>query len=147
MKYIFSILRNGLGLFITIFGIILLLLYFQCNLHSLREEPASMYSKIFRYVPSKFLVFHIFLTFILGLSSFLSFRQSPNIDYFIHVKSIITVIFVSIIIPKYYINQNPNLKLYVSVYHHQPAPVLPWQLPKDFDPNSVKLICVSYNNE
>ena len=140
-------LRNGLGLFITIFGIILLLLYFQCNLHSLREEPPTIYSKIFRYVPSKFLVFHIILTFFLGLSSFLSFRQSPNIDYFIHFKSIITVTFVSIIIPKYYINQNPNLKLYVNVYHHQPPPVLPWQLPKNFDHNSVKLICVRYSDE
>ena len=125
----------------------LLLLAFQCNLRSLREEPPTLYSKIFKYVPSKFLVCHIILTFLLGVSSFFSNYESLNIDYFIHVKSIITVTITSIIIPKYYINQNPNLKLYVDVYHHQPPPVLPWQLPKNFDQNSVKLICVKYNNE
>ena len=139
--------RNGLGLFLAVFGIMLLLSAFQCNLHSLREESPTLYSKIFKYLPSKFLIFHIFLTFLLGLSSFFSFRNSPNIDYFIHIKSIITVTIISIIIPKYYINQNPNLKLYVSVYHHQPPPVLPWQLPEHFDHNSVKLICISYNDE
>ena len=125
----------------------LLLSAFQCNLHSLREEPPTLHSKIFEYLPSKILIFHIFLTFLLGLSSFFSFRNSPNIDYFIHIKSIITVTIISIIIPKYYMNQNPNLKLYVSVYHHQPPPVLPWQLPEHFDHNSVKLICISYNDE
>ena len=44
-----------------------------------------------------------------------------------------------ILIPKYYICQNHNMKLYVSVYHHHPPPVLPWQLPNNFDLKSVKL--------
>ena len=47
-----------------------------------------------------------------------------------------------IFLPKYYISQNPSLKLYVSVYHHHPPPVLPWQLPDNFNPNSVELVCV-----
>ena len=44
-----------------------------------------------------------------------------------------------ILVPKYYISQNRNLKLYASVYHHYPPPVLPWQLPDNFDLKSVKL--------
>ena len=39
-----------------------------------------------------------------------------------------------ILLPLYYINQVPTLKLYASVYHHQPPPVLPWQVPEHFDP-------------
>ena len=52
-----------------------------------------------------------------------------------------------IIQPRYYISQNHNLKVYLSVYHHQPPPVLPWQLPDDFDPNSVVLTIVPHENE
>ena len=68
--------------------------------------------------------------------------------YVLHIKRNLILLFAIIIIPKYFINQNENLKLYVSVYHWVPAPVLPWQLPKNFNTDSVNLICVNYpNNE
>ena len=66
---------------------------------------------------------------------------------YLHISSILGTMFLFILVPKHYINQNPNLKLYVSVYNHQPPPVLPWQLPSNFDHNSVKLICAKYKNE
>ena len=72
----------------------------------------------------------------------------PWTIYFLQTRAILGLFFVFILIPKYFISQNENLKLYVSVYHLVPAPVLPWQLPSNFDPNSVKLVCVNYpNNE
>ena len=49
--------------------------------------------------------------------------------------------------PQYFINRNENFKLYVSVYHHHPPFVLPWQLPSNFDSNSVKLLYVKSNEE
>ena len=76
-----------------------------------------------------------------------SFIFTWNI-YVLHIRSNLILLFAFIIIPKYFINQNQNLKLYVSVYHWVPAPVLPWQLPKNFNPNSVNLIYVNHpNNE
>ena len=48
---------------------------------------------------------------------------------------------------KYLISQNPNLKLYVSIYHHQPPPVLPWQLADDFELGDIKLIVVKKKHE
>ncbi len=66
--------------------------------------------------------------------------------YAIHVRNILGYFFAFILIPKYFVNRNENLKLYVSVYHLVPAPVLPWQLPSDFDPNSVNLVYVKYPN-
>ena len=76
-----------------------------------------------------------------------SFVVTWNI-YVLHVRDISGLFFAFILIPKYFINQNERLKLYVSVYHMVPAPVLPWQLPSNFDPNSVKLVCENYpNNE
>ena len=72
-----------------------------------------------------------------------SFVVTWNI-YVLHVRDILGLFFAFILIPKYFINQNENLKLYVSVYHWVPAPILPWQLPENNIPNSVKLICVKY---
>ena len=64
----------------------------------------------------------------------------------LNVLCIVTILY--IIVPKLYIiNKNRNLKLYVSVYHQQPPPALPWQLPDNFDPNSVKLIFVEHKAE
>ena len=64
--------------------------------------------------------------------------------YVLHVRNILSIFFTFILIPKYIINENENFKLYVSVYHWVPAPILPWQLPEYFDPKSVSLICVNY---
>ena len=65
------------------------------------------------------------------------------LNVFVLVHTIIIFIFIT----RYYFCQNPNFKLYLSFYHHQPSPVLPWQLPSDFDPNSVILKYVLYENE
>ena len=65
------------------------------------------------------------------------------LNVFVLVHTIIILIFIT----RYYFSQNPNFKLYLSVYHHQPPLVLPWQLPSDFDPNSVILKYVLYENE
>ena len=54
------------------------------------------------------------------------------------------IIILFILIPKYFINQDENLKLYLSVYHHHPPPALPWQLPEGFDPQTVQLRIVKY---
>ena len=56
-----------------------------------------------------------------------------------HVNHLLSLLYLLIFLPKYYINQNPSLKLYVNCYHHQPPPVLPWQLPKNFSSDSVRL--------
>ena len=144
--YIFSLVRNGLGFALTIFGILWLLSVFHRKLHSIREQPSTRNSPILRYLSSKFVIFCIVVTFIIGVSTLFPFHESPNI-YFLHINNILIVTIVAILIPKYYINQDPNMKLYVSVYHCQPPPVLPWQLPRNFNHNSVKLICVSHKNE
>ena len=65
----------------------------------------------------------------------------------LHVRVLFLMAIFFIVIFKYYINQNHNLKLYLRVYHQIPAPVLPWQLPDNFDPNSVKLKFVTYETE
>ena len=66
--------------------------------------------------------------------------------YHVHILTLIQCTFLFILVPKYHISQDPNLKFYVSVYHHQPPPVLPWQLPENVDPD-VKLIIAKHKNE
>ena len=62
-----------------------------------------------------------------------------------HIFYLLNMVLFCILLPLYYINQVPTLKLYVSVYHHQPPPVLPWQVPEHFDP-SVHLTVVQWKN-
>ena len=83
------------------------------------------------------------LTFFLAVAIPISWLFTWNI-YVLRVRNILTLVLGFILIPKYFINANENLKLYVSVYHWVPSPILPWQLPENFDPTSVKLICVNY---
>ena len=56
-----------------------------------------------------------------------------------HIQLLLYIATLGIFIPKYYISQDDKLQLYVNVYHQIPAPVLPWQLPDNFEPNSVQL--------
>ena len=63
-----------------------------------------------------------------------------------HVQILLFTTTVGIFIPKYYILQNENLILYVKLYHQVPAPVLPWQLPENFDLKSVNFDYASYNH-
>ena len=73
--------------------------------------------------------------FICALTLFLQF--DPGNLYVTHVRVLLYVTSLCIFVPKYYIGQNENLSLYVSVYHQIPAPILPWQLPENFDPTIV----------
>ena len=136
MFKLFSIFKNGFGWILCNLGILTLVLKFRLNLHSLEEETQPRTTRITR----KFLcVLFGIITFI-TTSVYLSY--SSNNLFIQHLHNLLNIAIVFICIPKYFINQNDNLKLYVSVYHHQPPPVLPWQLPSNFDPNSVKLITV-----
>ena len=64
----------------------------------------------------------------------------------LHIYYLANVALFTIVLPKYYISQIPSLKLYVGVYHHHPPPVLPWQIPENFNPNFVNLVVVQYQN-
>ena len=139
----FSDIHMGLGFAISSAGIICMLFVFQRNLHTI-EEPQIKKGRILGSLKFVFAFFTAVL--IIAVSVVSSFDDTNNI-YLIHVKIILFTIICFIFVPKYYINQNDKLKLYVSVYHRVPAPVLPWQLPKNFDKKSVKLTCVKYKIE
>ena len=136
MFKLFSIFKNGFGWILCNLGILTLVLKFRLNLHSLEEETQPRTSRITR----KFLCVLFGITTFITTSVYLSY--SSNNLFIQHLHNLLNIAIVFICIPKYFINQNDNLKLYVSVYHHHPPPVLPWQLPSNFDPNSVKLITV-----
>ena len=86
------------------------------------------------------------LNFFEALLIIFNSRDSQDqIQLHLIVLFIMTTLFIFVF--KYYINQNHNLKLYLSVYHQMPPPVLPWQLPDNFDPSSVKLKFISYENK
>ena len=141
---IFSYIQIGLGFGLTTLGNLLLLLLHHVNLHTIkefREEPPKT-----RFAWISYSTFFRLLTLFLALTTLFSFPFTSNI-YALHIRNIYSLVLSFILIPKYFINQNKNLKLYVEVYHWVPAPLLPWQLPKHFDPKSVKLVCVKYPNE
>ena len=112
----------------------MLLLVFQRNLHTIKELK-----------PSRNAFSSTFIFSVIALTLF--FGTSMVLKNYVKIAALNTpqasILFNStlffILIPKYYICQNHNLKLYVSVYHHHPPPVLPWQLPDNFDLKSVKL--------
>ena len=122
------------------------ILTFQCNLHSIREQQTTKQSKIFDYLSSPFLIICYIMVIFLFIFIFTFFHEIPNI-YFVHVMIPVNMTFLFILVPRYYINQDPNLKFYVSVYHYQPPLVLPWHLPKNFNHNSVKLLTIDPKNE
>ena len=139
---IFSLVRNGLGFGLGTLGIVWLLLLHHVNLRTIKEPPKTKYPWI--SCSSLKLTFSLmFLILFQAITMLFSFLFTWNI-YVLHLKTILNFFFAFILIPKYFINQNENLKLYVSVYHWVPAPILPWQLPENNIPNSVKLICVKY---
>ena len=123
-------------------GILWLLIKFHLDLRSIDKQPLmARYFKIF--ASHKFVLFFIVVTLVLTLTILNPLNPlNTKSLHLLHIKVILIMIFLFILMNKYYINQNLNLKLYVSVYHWQPPPVLPWQLPDNFDQNSVKLICV-----
>ena len=150
MYIFFSFVGNGLGFVLTSLAILLLSLLHRLNLHTIKEPRKTnypLYLTCLKPETVKLTIFFVFMIFFLCITMLFSFIFTWNI-YVLHIRDILGLFFAFILIPKYFINQNENLKLYVSVYHLVPAPVLPWQLPSNFDPNSVKLVCVNYpNNE
>ena len=138
---LFSILKNGFGLVICNVGILIFLLKFRFYLHSLDEQEQSRNSKIVKFISVCFAIFSLVTASIL-ISNF----NKDNL-FFQHIINLLNIFILCICIPKYFINRNENLNLYVSVYHHHPPPVLPWQLPSNFDSNSVKLLYVKLNEE
>ena len=116
---------------------------FPCKLHTLKEEPALVSKPGILAFSS----FKLFAT--LAMIMFLSFeRFSSNFITLNYVRLLLVMTLIYIVMPKYVlINQNPNLKFYFNFYHHQPPPILPWQLPKNFSTNSVNLVVLSYENE
>ena len=137
---LFSVLKNGFGLVICNVGILILLLKFRFNLRSLDEQEQSRNS-----IKVKF-IYVCFAIFSLVTASVLIMTYNNNL-FIRHLFNLLNIVIFCICIPKYFINRNENLKLYASVYHRYPPPVLPWQLPSNFDSNSVKLLYVKLNEE
>ena len=138
-------MKNGLGFGLTILGSMSFLITFKRNLHSFVapvQQPLPQKSRILKYLNSPFLMSCFLLVGFILVSFFSNIR---NI-YFSHIVHILTVAVGTIIIPKFYISQDPILKFYVSVYHHHPPPVLSWQLPENVDPD-VKLIVANLKIE
>ena len=132
----------GLGFVLIIVGIISLVLSFHLKLHSINEDP--IVSKTwFGFSKTKTLV-SLIMGVVLSIDAF--FDTDDMFLKYLRINSVMILLY--IIIPRYgMIEPNRNLKLYFRVYHHQPPPVLPWQLPSNFNPNSVKLIVVSSKEE
>ena len=116
---------------------------FHCKLHTLPDDSLEGGLKKYSNISC--------LVFILGFGVFIHYifyffipsgnKSHDEIDIFLHhLLYLILYIFWFIFVPKCYIKQNLNLAFYVSVYHQQPPPILPWQLPDNFDPKSVKLV-------
>ena len=123
------------------FGILWLLFKFNRNVHMIRDPQTSTNNP---WLSASFFKFFIifFTTFSLNLLIPHTFTYPYS-----HVQPLLSLLCIQIALTKCYINQNNNLRLYVSVYHLQPPPVLPWQLPENFDPNSVKLVFIKYKSE
>ena len=131
--FFFSFVVNGLGWLLCNFGIVVFLLFFKCKLHTIREPQQ------YKSVPSFKLVIRTVVGVIFVATSIV-FGDADEVDIVtLHIHILFNISVIYIFIPKYYASQNPNLKLYIRFYHHQPPPVLPWQMPENFDPDSVKL--------
>ena len=122
-------MKNGLGQVFCLFGNITFILLFHLKLHIIKESTESRKS-FAKFISCFFLALAIITMF-----SRIQ-RNSVMMAHFVHFMSF-TLFW--IVLPKYYIHQNSKLKLYVGTYLHYPPPVLPWQLPEDFNPGSVRL--------
>ena len=138
---LFSVLKNGFGLVICNVGILIFLLKFRFNLRSLDEQEQSRNSINVKFMSVFFTIFSLVTASVL-------IRKFNNDNlFFQHLINLLNIFILFICVPKYFINRNENLNLYVRVYHRHPPPVLPWQLPSSFDHNSVKLIIVQSKKE
>ena len=107
----------------------------RCNLRSIEDETKARKPLTRKSILVCFFIIAFLATIILIL------RQGYEMENttFLHFNILLNTVMIFIVFPKYVISQNENLQLYVSVYHHHPPPVLPWQLPENFDCGSVKL--------
>ena len=135
----YSKVYDGLGQVLLILGIIIFLLLFHCNLRTIKESKQTRKS----WTP--FLSFQFLMGCFIALlfCTICVFFRHDNV-IINHAQLLVYITTLTIFIPKYYISLDKNLQLYVCCYHKIPAPVLPWQLPDNFDLNSVKLerICI-----
>ena len=137
----FSQIRFGLGIALNSFGILWFLFKFHRNVHTIKDDQISNNP----WLSTSSLKLSI--TFLTGFSLFHFLIPHTSTYPYSQIKSLLFLFCIFIVLLKCYINQNDNLKLYVSVYHMQPPPVLPWQLPENFDPNSVKLVFIKSKSE
>ena len=134
----------GLGFVLIIVGIISLVLSFHLKLHSINEVYPIVSKTWFGFSKTKTLV-SLIMGVVLSIDH-LFFDTDVIFLTYLRINSVMILLY--IIIPRYgMIEPNRNLKLYFSIYHHHPPPVLPWQLPTNFNPNSVKLIVVSSKSD
>ena len=143
-----SIIRSGLGWVLCVIGILSFVVIFHCKLHSIQEATQNTRNDSW-ITMSRFK--YVFALIIANLSVsifFLIFNFDDNQEIiFLNVFLLFHVAILFIFLMRYISCQNSNFKLYLSVYHHHPPPVLPWQLPQNFDPTSVKLKLVLHKNE
>ena len=102
------------------------------KLHEINESEKSLAKYVIHIIIQCLFLIVLFL-------AFLEVGVQEKYIFIAHLKHFVCMLYFLIFLPKYYIHQNPSLKLYVKYYHYQPAPILPWQVPNNFDPDSVKL--------
>ena len=112
---------------------------FRCNLRTIDDQTR----KKNQMTPKSLAICFVGIAF-LTTNIILRHGYEMNI-IFLHFNILLHTIIIFILLPKYIISQNQNLQLYVSVYHHHPPPVLPWQLPENFDSGDVQLTIVTCN--
>ena len=145
-------MKNGIGYYFFYVGILFFCLMFHCKLHSLQDLSSgnARCNKLLKMYSIHSLIAIFLLVLYVTLRLFYlseDFHEKENILIDDHIFYLVNMTLFCIILPKYYINQIPNLKLYVSVYSHQPPPVFSWQLPHNFDKNSVDINIVECKNE
>ena len=115
-------------------GILFFVAYSHVKLHHIKDPTSA--KSITKFYVHFLSLFFSSLCFI----SILSQIERHNLHLLhAHLLHFVSVLFFGIILPKYFIRQNLNLKFYLNIYHHQPPPVLPWQIQENFDLGSVKL--------
>ena len=139
----FSIVKTGLGEILTFVSIVTFIGLFRRNLYTFKDPQRIRKSSIF--LSNKFNIACVLGSFVCIFCVFLKFDDGKNF-FLTHAQILMYVITLCIFVPKYYISQNENLELYVSLYHQIPAPVLPWQLPENFNHNSVQLNFIKAKN-
>ena len=141
-------MKNGIGYYVVIVGCVFFCLMFHCKLHTIKDSSSRNPLRIYSFdslVGFFMLICYVIIRFV--YLNMLGIHEKENMIIDDHTFYLFNIAIFCIMLPKYYVNQNPSLKLYVSVYHHQPGPVLPWQLPNNFDQNNVKLLVAHWQNE